>query len=416
MKNRKKIFFQVFSLILIIFIGSFSIFSQQDGEDVVIGTYRVIHSKILNEDRTLLIHLPREYEGTKQHYPVLYMLYGDHVTTYFAEAVSVIDTLGPTGRIPDCILVGIMNTDRYRDLLPLASDGKPTGIENFTRFLQEEVFPFIDKNYRTKNYRILVGPQAGANFGLYTVFEHPDLFAACILNNPFRWKGGREVIIQKAEASFKRNSVFKKFVFITYDDSDPLAREGIGYIKRFSEMTETRNPEGFSLVLNFIQGNDEFLQRLGLREGLKKLFEAYPFPEKRKVERLDDVLSFYQELSRKYGFEIDAPEHVLTVQGDGLMEQGKVKEVIDILKYTMEKYPRSANSYFRMANIFLRGGNLEGARDYLQKTVELIPHDSGMIRSRLNALEKKSRDQSPTGSRRPFGQRESMRVTESSRN
>jgi predicted alpha/beta superfamily hydrolase/thioredoxin-like negative regulator of GroEL len=389
MKIRRIHFFQVLLLNLIFFMASFYLFSQQDGEDVVIGKYRVIRSKILNEDRSLLVHLPRDYEGDERHYPVIYMLYGNHVTTYFAEAVSVLDTLGPTGRIPNCILVGIMNTNRYRDLLPQTPDGKPTGIENFTRFLEEEVFPFIDKNYRTKDYRILIGPQAGANFGLYTLFENPDLFNACIINHPFRWQGGRDLILKTAENFFNKNPEFKKFVFITYDDSDTLAKEGIGYINRFSEMIRIRNPKGFSLVLNFIPGNDEFLQRLGLREGLKKLFESYPFPEKRPVEKLDDILAFYRELSQEYGFEAEPPELVLTVQGDGLMERGKVREVIEILKYTMERYPRAANSYIRMANILMENGDLENARDYLQKTVERVPHDSGMLRSRLVALEKR---------------------------
>jgi tetratricopeptide (TPR) repeat protein len=384
-RKRNLIFIIGLFLIMLGFAGLS--FSQQDGEDVVIGKYRVIHSTILNEDRTLLIHLPVEYEDGKQHYPVVYMLYGDHVTTYFAEAVSVLDTLGPTGRIPECILVGIMNTDRYRDLLPLTPDGKPTGIENFTRFLKVEVFPFIDKHYRTKNYRILIGPQAGANFGLYTLFEHPEIFNACIINNPFRWQGRRELILSKADDFLDRHSVFKKFVFITYNDTDPLAREGIGYLNRFSEITKTKNPEGFSLTLNFIAGNDEFLQRLGLREGFKKLFEDYPFPENRKVEGLDDVLSFYRELSVRYGFEVDPPEHVLTVQGDRLMEHGNIKAVMDILRYTMVRYPDAANSYFRMANILLREGELEEARTYLQKTLERVPFDNGMIRSRLEQLE-----------------------------
>ena len=195
--------------------------------------------------------------------------------------------------------------------------------------------------------------------------------------------------MSKAEAFLKRNSAFRKFLFITYDESDPLAVEGIEYIKRFSAMTETRNPEGFSLVLNYIEKNDEFLQRLGLREGLKKLFEAYPFPENRQVEKLEDILAFYRELSKKYGFAVDAPEHVLTVQGDGLLQRGKVGEVIEILKYAMEQYPRAANSYFRIANMLRRGGNLEEAGEYLRKALEMIPHDSGMLRSQLAALEKR---------------------------
>ncbi|MBN2344941.1 MAG: tetratricopeptide repeat protein, partial [Candidatus Aminicenantes bacterium] len=88
-------------------------------------------------------------------------------------------------------------------------------------------------------------------------------------------------------------------------------------------------------------------------------------------------------------FEVDPPEHVLTVQGDHLMELGKINDVEKILELTMERYPMAANSYFRMANILSRGGRLESALDYMKKAVELVPHDSGMLRSRLANMEKK---------------------------
>ena len=106
------------------------------------------------------------------------------------------------------------------------------------------------------------------------------------------------------------------------------------------------------------------------------------------MENLKDILAFYSELSKEYGYEMDTPEHVLTVQGDGLMARGKIKEVIEVLKHTMKKYPNAANSFMRMHNILMRGGNFEGARDYLKKALALIPFDSGMLKSRLDRLEK----------------------------
>lgn len=367
-----------------------TVYAQKTGDDIVIGKYEVIHSEILNEDRTLLIHLPRNYEKSTIDYPVLYLLYGDHVTTYFAEAVAILDRLGPTGRIPEMILVGIMNTDRYRDLLPQRDDGSPSGIEAFIKFLHEELFLFIENNHRTKDYRIIVGPQAGANFTVYTLFEHPELFDAGIINNPFRWTGGRDIMIRSAQSFFNKNKNFNKFLFITYDDSDPLAVEGIDYIKRFSEMVKTENPKDFTLILNFIEGNDEFLQPLGLREGLKALFADYPFPEHIQVETIDDILGHYERLSQKYGFDLDAPEHVLTHYGiDHLLEIGKIDEAVTILNYNMKKYPYAANAYWRMANIDLRAGNLEKAKGYLEKMLELLPFDNGMIRSRLGIVEKR---------------------------
>jgi len=390
MKNSKIHLSIVILSILFFNFGQRSSLAQQDGDDIVIGKYKVIHSKILNEDRTLLIHLPRNYEKSTIDYPVLYLLYGNHVNTYFAEAVAILDLLGPSGRIPELILVGIMNTNRYRDLIPRGGDGTPTGIEAFVQFLNEELFPFIESNHRTKDYRIIMGPQAGANFTVYTMFEHPDMFNAGIINNPFRWTGGRDIMMQNARLFFEKNKTFDKFIFITYEDSDSFAVEGIEYIKRFFEMVKVYNPKDFTLSLNFIEDNDEFHQPLGLRQGLKTLFEDYPFPEHIKVETLDDILAHYRKLSQEYGFNVDAPEHVLTMNGaDYLMEKGKIDEAVTILKYNMKKYPQAANAYWRMADIHLREGNLEEARGYLEKMVTLVPSDNAMIRSRLRSVEKR---------------------------
>ena len=391
---QRKFFFLVLVPVLVFIMGSFNLFTQQDGEDVAIGKYRVIHSKILNEDRTLLVHLPGDYEGAYQHYPVVYMLYGNHVNTYFAEAVSILDTLGPTGRIPDSILVGIMNTDRYRDLLPLTPDGKPTGIANFVRFIREEVFPFIDKNYRTKDYRILIGPQAGANFGFYTLFAYPDLFDAYLLNNPFRWKGGRDLMIQKAKDFFKRNRIFKNFVFITYDDSDPLAREGIGYINRFSEMAANNQPEGFRLALNFIEKHDEFLQRLGLREGLKELFETYPFPENRPVEKsiyaggIEAGISTFKELKANPQPPIYFDEKEFNELGYRFMRKGKMGDALEIFKLNAKSYPKSANAYDSLGEVYMKNGDIRKAIENYKKSLELNPENKN-AREMLKKLEEK---------------------------
>ncbi len=118
----RKAIFSVFisAMLLVQFLSACP---QQDGDEIVLGTFRIIPSKILNEERTLLIHLPEDYAHNSTSYPVLFLLYGDHVTTYFGETVSILDRLGQTGRIPEMLLVAVTNTDRYRDLLPANPDG-----------------------------------------------------------------------------------------------------------------------------------------------------------------------------------------------------------------------------------------------------------------------------------------------------
>jgi len=361
--------------------------AQEDGEEIVIGNFYKLDSKILDEERTILVHLPQGYHQTDADYPVVYLLYGDQVTTYFAEAVAVLDRLGQTGRIPPMILVSVMNKDRYRDLLPLYPDGSRTGIGNFQKFFSEELFPWVKKNYRTKDYRILVGPQAGGNFGLHTLASQPELFDALILNNPFRWVGGRDLLCKETEWYFGCNQTIKKFVYITYDADDELDKEGIKYLTNFKELVDTTQPAGFTLELDFREYHDEFIQPFGLREGIKKLFVDYPFPENLVIEGLKDIAAYYGKLSAEYGFNVDVPEHVLTIQSDKLSERGKTQEALSIWRYMEANYPRPGNAYWRLANFYKEQGNKELAIEYFKKLIDLYP-DVAMARRYLEELEK----------------------------
>ena len=71
------------TLILCIFIISILFLnpdisnSQSKSEQIIIGDKIVIHSDILNEDRTILIRLPKDYDNAKMKYPVLYILDGE---------------------------------------------------------------------------------------------------------------------------------------------------------------------------------------------------------------------------------------------------------------------------------------------------------------------------------------------------
>jgi predicted alpha/beta superfamily hydrolase len=366
----------------------FPLKAQQDGEPVSIGTYRTIHSKILGEDRTLLVHLPRAYEQASLSYPVIYMLYGDHVTTYFAEAVSVADRLGPTARTPEFILVGLMNTNRYRDLLPEA-DGRPTGIGDFIRFLNDELFPYVEKHYRTKTCRILVGPQAGANFALYAMMTNPDMFDAFIIETPFRWRGGRDLMMDMASSFFEKRKTFNRFMHITYREKDDLEKEALPYLEKFVAIVDKAECQGFRLKLNHVVDTDEFLPPSGVRDGLKQLFIDYPLPQDLKVESLDDVLAYYRRLSAEYGFEVDVPQHVLSQQSNSLMQRGRTEEMLRVLGYVLEKDPNSGDALWQLGNYYERTGELEKAVEYYQRMIKFMGSDAGMIKGRVEELRRK---------------------------
>ena len=134
-----------------------------------------IASRILGEIRTLHVSVPPNYRLARQRYQVTYLLDG-HVKPFFDLAVAASGySLSGDVRdyaMPAQIIVGIEQKDRGDDLN--RSD------EKFTRFLVDEVIPYIDREYRTVPFRTLIGRSLGGRFALLTLCRAPTVFPAII--------------------------------------------------------------------------------------------------------------------------------------------------------------------------------------------------------------------------------------------
>ncbi len=197
---------------------------------VTCGNYRTIHSKVLGEDRTLLVHLPGDYGKSDKKYPVLYKLDGEKggFLQTFSAASYLFDM---TEKAPDPIIVGIESTDRYRDM------GPDKGADNFIQFIKAELIPFVDKNYRTNNFRILCGQSLSSLFALYSFLKEPTLFDAYVLSSFGLYK---ESLADLFERELRGNQdlreVGKKYLFVAngrkdaYDPDGSIAKRGAQFL------------------------------------------------------------------------------------------------------------------------------------------------------------------------------------------
>ncbi|UCC83945.1 MAG: tetratricopeptide repeat protein [Gemmatimonadota bacterium] len=361
--------------------------AQDDHEDIVIGRYRRIHSRILDEDRTLLINLPRGYEATAIGYPVIYILYGGQVRNYFAEALHITTLLGST-RMPAVILVGVVNTDRYRDYLPLDREGNPAGADRFLRFMVEEAMPFVEADYRTADFRILVGPQAGGAFGLYTLTQRPETFDVYILNNPFRYLQQRDYLIERVRTVFAERDTLDNFLYVIAEDSD--FPEALEYMPRLEEALSAKRPAQFAWKLDVVEENGDFLAPTGLREGLTLVFSGYEFPAADGVASLAEIEKYYAGLSQHYGYDVAIPDMVLAMGSDNLAQSGRVDEAIELLERLVALYPHSLNGWWRLAGIYRERGEIERALHYYRKCLEVDP-DMVYARQMIEQLERERR-------------------------
>lgn len=144
-----------------------------------------LHSTIMNDERRVIIHLPRNYsKDESRKYPVMYVLDGTSQDQHTADKITV---LSDAELIPSAIVVGLPNTrgNRERDQTPpfmrrdVNDPNSAFGAaDKFLAFVEKELIPFVEGHYRASGYRMLSGNSRGGLFVLYSLLEKPDLFQA----------------------------------------------------------------------------------------------------------------------------------------------------------------------------------------------------------------------------------------------
>ncbi len=347
---------------------------QNATEPIVIGESFSIHSSVLGEDRPLLVYTPAGYDGSGATYPVMYLLDGD---VHFHHTTGIIDFLARNGHMPQMIVVAVPNTDRTRDLTPVTTTDTanrfPTagGAENFLSFLVDELVPYVDGNYRTAPYSILVGHSFGGLFAVYALLERPDAFDAYVSISPSLWWNDGAMIAE-AEAFFADNADTNGFLFMTMGDEGGQMLAGAW---EFAAVLEEMAPESFDweFALMEEETHGSIPHRTTYR-ALERLYDGWRIPDFGRLAEEGGLEAFdahYAGLSSKYGYEIVTPENIVNQLGYWYLGQERVPEAIATFKRNVEVYPGSANVYDSLGDGYDAAGDLVMAEQNYARAVEL---------------------------------------------
>ena len=188
------------NLLLLIFAALVSLpAGAQNNGSVVVGTIDSIQSKVLNEQRKIWVYLPQGKQNPSgNRYPVIYLLDGTFHFLSVAGMLQQFSQVNGNTLCPEMIVVGIVNTDRTRDLTPTHVAADPPymdstlsktsgGGEQFLSFVEKELIPYIDSHYPTQPYRMLIGHSFGGLMAIHSMMYHTRLFNAYISIDPSMW-------------------------------------------------------------------------------------------------------------------------------------------------------------------------------------------------------------------------------------
>ena len=174
-----------------------------------LGTVEQFYSKTLGEIRAFNIYLPEGYDtGKSTHYPVIYLLDGSS-NEDFVHVAGLVQYLSMYEMMPKSIVVGIANIDRKRDFTfpsknPEDIKFEPTsgGSKKFIEFLQLELQPFIENNYRTNEHKTIIGQSLGGLVATEILLHYPAMFNDYMIISPSLW-WDKESLLETKPALWK---------------------------------------------------------------------------------------------------------------------------------------------------------------------------------------------------------------------
>jgi predicted alpha/beta superfamily hydrolase len=235
------------------------------------------------------------FNNTPEKWSTVYVLDGNW---YFGMVTDIIRPMSWCGSTTDAIVVGIgypeadnaiesfrdSFTRRNADLTPVRDEHEekmleeqqkrpaPTGdAGNFLKFIQNELMPFIEKGYRSDpSKRILVGHSYGGLFGLFALFESPDLFETLIIGSPTLSHGNRFTFQQEESFAKAHKKLPAKIYLYAGEHEESITDTTLTDTLRLAAILQGRNYEGFSLVKHvFIDQNHCEVAAPGFQGGLK---------------------------------------------------------------------------------------------------------------------------------------------------
>jgi hypothetical protein len=171
-------------------------------------------------------------------------------------------------RVPEFIIVGVYNTNRDRDTLPIKVPNRDSGgSDKFLEFIEKELASSINQEYKTSGYNMLYGASNAGIFGIYATLKSPDLFDVVIAPSPMiGWCP--ELIKDLAMDRFKKNRATKLYMIYGKQDYKYVTE----HIPWFTEFLEENAPNTFQWTCKHLE-NEGHVPFQSIHDGLRWVFD-----------------------------------------------------------------------------------------------------------------------------------------------
>lgn len=368
-------------LLLINYLAISNTIAQVSEKDYTIGKQLFIKSEILNEDRQLLISLPKNYNRNIHDYPVIYVMDAEFL---FDVTQSIVKIRAERNYMPRSIIVGITNnTDKRNDMALILKDkegreffgGYGGKSKEHIAFLKDELIPFIENNYRANSHRTIIGMSPTFGPVLEAFWNDPKLFKGYIILAPelAQFTDNGKTIEDQIFTSIQSGKHQGNSIYIGKASRDLLNRpiEEAQAYSNLNKALKKLNPQNFNYRIEILDEEDHYGMSVpGIQHGLETIYpkNVWNIPYKlfaNAENPAKEIKQFFDTLSRHYGFDIIPNEDSFYFIGNILGLSRRLKsskrytELVALLELAVSYYPNSSIIYKKLSEAYKSANNLE---------------------------------------------------------
>ncbi|WP_299128493.1 alpha/beta hydrolase-fold protein [uncultured Winogradskyella sp.] len=332
-----------------------------------------IESNSLDSNRNLKIQLPRNYNPKAERaYPLIVVLDGDYL---FEPVAGNVDFNAYWEDVPDCIIVGV-EQDLFKakdfsfdeETNDLTADGLA-----FYNFIDKELIAFMDRNYKTSSYRVVVGHDLSANFMNYFLAVKQPIFRAFVALSPDLSPKVSEQLPQWL-LSLEKES----FYYLVTAEADIKAQRN-KIIECDSKLKTITNAKLNYKFKNFEDANHYSLVGRGIPKALAHIFALYkPISRSEYKEKLlnaedspyNYLINKYEAIKHFYGFKKRLIENDIRAVAVASKKKNDTNSLENLALLIKKEFPNS------MLGAYYMGMFYEEIGDYKKA---LLQYKSGLL-------------------------------------
>lgn len=365
------------TLLILLMIYCFAFFSVSANADNTFPAQPQmlkVSSSLLTEPADFKVTLPASYQSkADKRYVVLVDL---HPRSH-GYLAGMEDWMSHNGGLPWLETIIVTAPDGHAGLGELKTLAiKQQENLQFLDFMEQDLLPAIDKQYRTNGFRILNGFTGNATFSLYTLLNRPSLFNAYIAASPVLDDNYAFVMADAAKklAGMKGKP---RFLFMSTSDSD-FEQNQLADFAKLEAIIKANATDSLDYRIKRFDGTYYMTQPIlatvyGIEAIFNDVHQVLKPDSTISRQGVAAILAHYKTLSNdKYGFDVPAIDSLIALASS--CETTDPAKAIDIYLQTLKAIPTAFEASHALASVYASQGQRTEAIKYEKQALELTDH------------------------------------------